>query len=389
VVPSVSERRNILIALMVYNGRDFVPKCMESLSGLSSTRHNISVAVLDDHSTDDGWSEELASLAAVHRFGYYCPPRNLGIPRNMSFALLLREVGGFDDVVLLNSDVVVPTNLGDVLGDVAASDPAIASVTAWSNNVSSFSIESTLTATQLTDAKIVREISAGFEAVNGATSLDLPVGVGYCMLITPAGAEKVGLLDPIFGRGYCEEVDWCQRARLAGLRNVLAPGCFVYHEGGATNRVSGLLAPGQTTVWANEKLIDRRYPDYRNVVDDFFRSRTLADLERSTLLGIVRQAAATDGATVQVARWRSATEWNRLTCIVDPQTLTWRCLLHGFSLDLTLDADDPLATVERTLGTSQIAVEHIDVGPVGRRFVELAARRGLPVTRPMRYPSGI
>ena len=49
---------------------------------------------------------------------------------------------------------------------------------------------------------------------------DIPVGVGFCMLVPVAIVHEVGLLDPIFGRGYCEEVDWCLRAKEFGYRNV-------------------------------------------------------------------------------------------------------------------------------------------------------------------------
>ena len=42
-------------------------------------------------------------------------------------------------------------------------------------------------------------------------AVDIPVGVGFCMLLPVSMVDAVGLFDPIFGRGYCEEVD-CARA---------------------------------------------------------------------------------------------------------------------------------------------------------------------------------
>ena len=47
--------------------------------------------------------------------------------------------------------------------------------------------------------------------------------------------EKVGVLDAdSFGMGYGEENDWCQRAILAGYRNVQVENLFVYHKHGGS-----------------------------------------------------------------------------------------------------------------------------------------------------------
>ena len=40
-------------------------------------------------------------------------------------------------------------------------------------------------------------------------------------------------LDPAFGRGYGEEVDWCQKVLASGRRHLCLAGLFVEHRGGA------------------------------------------------------------------------------------------------------------------------------------------------------------
>ncbi len=39
---------------------------------------------------------------------YYCTPRNLGIPRNVSLGMLTAVKRGYDYVVISNSDVLYP-----------------------------------------------------------------------------------------------------------------------------------------------------------------------------------------------------------------------------------------------------------------------------------------
>ena len=71
-------------------------------------------------------------------------------------------------------------------------------------------------------------------------------------------------MDPVFGRGYCEEVDWCQRAGAVGYRSVLGFGSFAFHHGGASNRPAGLLREASTTVLDHERIVEMRYPGYHD-----------------------------------------------------------------------------------------------------------------------------
>src|SRR5688500_1460007 len=118
-MPSAADPARVLVAVLVYNGRDFVPRCLESISRLEKGASEADVLILDDHSPDPGWSEELSELCAAHNFGYYRSPRNLGIPRNFNLGVLRAVSAGYDYVVLLNSDVVVPYNLVDQLVQTA------------------------------------------------------------------------------------------------------------------------------------------------------------------------------------------------------------------------------------------------------------------------------
>ena len=76
--------------------------------------------------------------------------------------------------------------------------------------------------------------------------MDIPAGISFCIIVPTAVIADIGLMDPVFGRGYCEETDFTLRSRRAGYRIGLAPGVFVYHQGGGSNVEAGLLSHGET-----------------------------------------------------------------------------------------------------------------------------------------------
>src|SRR5262245_13563114 len=95
----------VLMAITVYNGREFVPRAIRSAKHVSSEGLQLDILVLDDCSPEPGWSEDLAQLCAGLDIAYYRSPRNLGIPRNFNLALGTGVTAGYDYVILCNSDV--------------------------------------------------------------------------------------------------------------------------------------------------------------------------------------------------------------------------------------------------------------------------------------------
>jgi len=60
---------------------------------------------------------------------------------------------------------------------------------------------------------------------------DVVTGVGFCMLLRRLALKDVGLLDGVFGKGYCEDSDLCMRLTTRGYRTVVAANVYVYHKG--------------------------------------------------------------------------------------------------------------------------------------------------------------
>ena len=299
--------RRTLLAVTVYNGRAFTPRALGSAARLAGP--HCDVVVLDDCSPDPGWSDDLRTLCANLAVGYYRSPRNLGIPRNFNLAALLCEDGGYASVIIANSDVIFPANLISAMDQVAqvprAPDAApIASVMAWTNAASIYSLPNDDADRFVADEPTVDRVSQCLADHFGPQPVDIPVGVGFCLLIPRAAIAAVGLFDPVFGRGYCEEVDWCRRAAERGWTNVLAPNVFVYHMGSGSNRDAGLLRPGEQTVHVNEDIVDRRHPDYRDIVAAWEADGSFAALVATATTMLVRDAARRRGFVLE-ATWLS------------------------------------------------------------------------------------
>ena len=293
-------RPRVLLALTVYNGGDVVAAALESVARLDTAVADVDVLVLDDCSPEPGFSEQIERHCERLGHQYYRSPRNLGIPRNVNLGLLAAIDGDYDHVIISNSDVVYSRCSVDQLVLTAQTDSRIGSVTAWSTNVSIYSIPNAAPNDHLPDQATTDEVGAALRSHFGATAVDIPAGISFAMLIPVPVLRVVGIMDPIFGRGYCEETDWSRRSLAAGFRLTLGIGAFVYHRGGASNEPAGLLGAGESTVPANERIIDLKYPTFRDEVAEFGATGTMGRLHLEAIGAIIGAASERHGHRVSV-----------------------------------------------------------------------------------------
>ncbi|WP_369930783.1 glycosyltransferase family 2 protein [Xanthomonas sp. NCPPB 2632] len=337
----------ILHCITVYNGRAFVPAAIESALRLDQTDAEIDILILDDASPEPGWSEELAAFCKERGVMYYRTPRNLGIPRNVSLGMVTALKRGYDYVVISNSDVIYPPHLMAAMLPVAA-QPGVGSVTAWSNNVSIYSLPNLDPNRHLASQPVVDWLHATLNGHFGDAAMDIPAGISFCILIPISVVKDVGIMDPCFGRGYCEETDWSLRSLAAGYRICLAPGSFVFHHGRGSNLDAGIVSPNATTVPGNEAIIDLRYPQFRSQVESFIHSGILARAHADALGHIVRSAAQRFGYSLEVG-WvaRDVKDENDVRVCLSPDgySSSAQVAFRGFRLDIPFDATDPGGSV--------------------------------------------
>jgi GT2 family glycosyltransferase len=246
---------NTLVCVPVYNGFDSVVRCLSALAG-SPVRAAFRVLLINDASTDARIAPLLNTQALSHaHWQVRHNAENRGFTWNVNQAFAAARAD--EHLCLLNSDALVTTGWLDAMLGSVASDPRIGTVTPFSNNATICSFPDFSRAWPVPEHDQRERIAAALRAAP-AEPIDLPTGVGFCMLLTAACRAEVGLFDTEnFPRGYGEENDFCMRAAAANFRNVLCPNAYVAHEGGMsfTDSTQALMKIG------GERLL-AKHPSY-------------------------------------------------------------------------------------------------------------------------------
>ena len=280
-------RRPITIILPVFDAYDLLRECLDRVEANTDlTWHLIAI---DDASTDARVNGYLRAWAAARpgRVTVLENEENLGFVGTVNRGLELAEsLPGH--VVLLNTDALVPANWATRLLAPIEADPSVASVTPMSNDAEIFSAPRICEATALAPgmADALDRVAAGLG--QPARLPSVPTGVGFCMAMNARWLASEPRLDTAFGRGYGEEVDWCQKLRRKGARHVCAPHVFVEHRGGqsfGTDRKRGLVDQANA-------MIRRRYPSYDVEVQSFIARDPLATPRLALAIAHSAQRAA-------------------------------------------------------------------------------------------------
>ena len=251
--PAISEKPVVVVP--IYNGFHATKRMLDALCFHDGMKPHV---ILVDDGSDDPEIPPLLEQAKA-TFGTDCTlitqRENQGFVAAANIGIKAALDAARGHIVLLNSDALPPNGwLVRLLAPIEA-DPGIASATPVSNNAEILSVLAT--GTTVPDIKAITCIDETAKRL-ALAPVEVPTGVGFCMAMNRKYVEKVGGFDTAFGRGYGEEVDWCQRARKLGGRHVAVPSVFVGHEGAASfgtgERAKRRLSAGT--------LISGRYPEF-------------------------------------------------------------------------------------------------------------------------------
>lgn len=271
------------VIVPVYKGREETLACLASVLRARSGA-NMALIVINDASPDAQLTEALRLLAQAEGFTLLENETNIGFVGSVNRGMRLHSAR---DVVLLNSDTLVPPGWLERLKKTAYAEANIGTVTPLSNRATILSLPQTLFDNNLPAGLGVDEMDALCREVNAGVRVDIPTAVGFCMYIRREVLRTTGLFDEArWGKGYGEENDFCVQASALGWRHVAACDVFVQHHGAVS-------FAGDSTARIKENLgkLYALYPDYPERVQAFIRADPLREPRARVNLRLLQRAA--------------------------------------------------------------------------------------------------
>ena len=250
------DHTKVSIIIPVYKGFEETINCINSV--LESKEKIIDeIIVINDLSPDKGISDWLDNASKSGLIKLINHVKNKGFVSSVNEGIRL---AGSNDVILLNSDTIVPQKWVSRLASHALGADKVGTVTAFSNNATICSWPS-IQGGAMPSGKSVEDLDEAFYTANSGTSIHIPTAVGFCMYIKRVCINQVGIFDEeAFGLGYGEENDFCMRASSLGWTHLLACDTFVFHSGETS---FGKESPSRSRAW---EILVNRYPDYPSLV---------------------------------------------------------------------------------------------------------------------------
>ena len=295
--------QRVTVIVPVYGDYGATRLCLDSLLHELKSSHHYHAILVDDATPDSQIAKYLIELESESCVQVLSNARNLGFIGSVNRALGHATQG---DIIILNSDTIVPTGFIDRLATAARSASDIGTVTPLSNNgeLTSFPIPHSVNPLGSWDD--VARIDTIAANCNAGIIVDIPSGIGFCLYITRACLDTVGPLSEVFAPGYLEDADFCLRARELGFRNVCAPSVYVGHAG-----CKSFGPEKRSLVVRNLTVLERQFPNHRMECATFMAAdplRTARDAIERTAAAIAchpRLLVTGTGAISAIARERA------------------------------------------------------------------------------------
>lgn len=265
---------SVNVIVPVYKNLKVTQECLKML--IKSKRNRpYQIIVINDCSPEPEIHTYLDELVNAGQIKLINQAENQGFVKSVNNGM---SYDTQSDVVLLNSDAYVTDYWLDDLREAVYKDDKIATGTPFSNNATIFSYPINCQETEdIPDDLTLEELAQICQRVNQDLVIDVPSGHGFCLYIRRDALIEVGDFDAeTWGRGYGEEVDWCQRALDLGWRHIAVPGVFVQHVG------SQSFTDDKTALINRSlQLMSEKYPEYNLVIQEFIKSDPLAAARRN------------------------------------------------------------------------------------------------------------
>ena len=266
---TIDKSSKVDIIIPIYNGYEYLENLFNAI--IENTDIDYKLIVVNDNSTDTRVLPLLEKYKNIlnSKMILINNEENLGFVKSVNKALTIST----ENVILLNSDVIVPKNWASRLLNPIIKDNKIASVTPFSNAATIFSLPENCKDNIFNED--LQRVNNELYKLNIATdALNFPTGVGFCMAMNKDAIKNVGLLYEIFDKGYGEGNDWCQRAVKKGYTNTIAANIFVWHKHGGNfdNQEKQKLTKKHL------RIVTKRHPKYFKTLGELLNSKDYLSL---------------------------------------------------------------------------------------------------------------
>lgn len=224
--------RLVSIVVPCHGERQYTELCVGSIR--AHTHGDWELILVDNGSVDDTLAWASSQAAADPRIRCLELGRNYGFARGVNAGLA--EARG-TDLVILNNDAVLTKDWLDGLLRALDEDPRRGIVGPMCNYINGPQrVEGVPYDDDMDD---MATFAAEWSRAHTGEREDLPMIVGFCMLVPRAVLDRIGGFDPVFGNGNFEDDDFSLRARLAGWSLTVARDVFLHHFGSRTFKALG------------------------------------------------------------------------------------------------------------------------------------------------------
>lgn len=234
---NMSDRPKVSIVLVNYNGARDTLECIDSLSNI--TYPNYQIIVVDNASSDD--SVSIMSQGGFPNMTLLEAGDNLGFSGGNNVGIRYALEKGTDYILLLNNDTIVTEDFLDKLVDSAkilenqavitskilyAGEPDTIWYAGGEFNEKTGRVSHTHIGQKNDRQEQLREV----------TFIS-----GCCMLFSVDTFSRIGELEESFFL-YCEDLEYCCRAREKGVRLYYEPRSVIYHKVSASTGKASTLS---------------------------------------------------------------------------------------------------------------------------------------------------
>jgi GT2 family glycosyltransferase len=263
--------RGVAVIVPVYLDREATRACFDALLTQDQGIQPMRVIAVDDASPSVFIRDDLEALARAGRIELRSNRINLGFVGAVNGALATLKP--HEDALLLNADAILPPGAIGRLAHAAWQAADTATITPLSNNGELTSVPEPFRVNPLLSLPEITALDAAATAAFAGRSIELPNGIGFCLYVRRDALARLGGLDGSLERGYLEDVEFCLRARDAGLKNLCATDVYVGHAGTRSFR-----SAKRRLVLRNLRRIEARWPRLGAETDAFIDADPLREV---------------------------------------------------------------------------------------------------------------